>query len=91
MFSINDINFANGVMSGNRVNGLEVMIMESSEKADNVINDFEKAFQAGMNPNNVLEGVLYERNYKESDFTNTDIVRINRKIDAIYKSNKGHH
>lgn len=87
MFNISNINFTNGVYDLNgRINGAEVMIMESSAKADNVIRDFEQALSAGMDPNQVIDEVLKNRHYSESDFTDMDINRINRKVEAIYKS-----
>lgn len=87
MLNISNINFANGVYASNgKINGIEVMIMESSAKADNVIHDFEQTLVAGMDPNQVIDKVLQDRNYSESDFTDMDINRINRKIEAIYKA-----
>lgn len=87
MFSVTNINFANGVYAPNgKINGAEVMIMESSMKADNVIHDFEQALAAGMDPNQVIDKVLKDRHYSESDFTDVDINRINRKVEAIYKA-----
>ena len=62
------------------------MIMESSAKADNVIRDFEQALSAGMDPNQVIDEVLKNRHYSESDFTDMDINRINRKVESIYKT-----
>jgi len=87
MFNISNINFTNGVYGLNgRINGTEVMIMESSAKADNVIRDFEQALSAGMDPNQVIDEVLKNRHYSESDFTDMDINRINRKVESIYKT-----
>jgi len=91
MFSIGNINFTNGVYgSGNHLNGMEIMIMESSTKADNVISDFEKAFQAGMDPNNVLNQILIERNYYKSDFLDSDIKKITRKVESIINNNRSY-
>ena len=87
MFSITNINFSNGAYDPyNRLNGMELMIMESSAKADNVIKDFEKVLQAGMDPNQVIDKVLKDRHYSETDFTDMDINRINRKVESIYKT-----
>ena len=41
---------------------------------------------AGMDPNQVIDKVLKDRHYSESDFTDVDINRINRKVEAIYKA-----
>lgn len=87
MFSITKVDFSNGAYDPyNRLNGMETMILESSHKADNVIKDFEKMLEAGMDPNQVIDKVLQDRHYSEHDFTNMDINRINRKVEAIYKS-----
>ena len=51
MVSMGGINFANGVYHNGGINGIEVAILQSAENADNVVNDFEKAFAAGMDPN----------------------------------------
>lgn len=84
MFSVSGINFANGVYHNNKINGAEVAILQSSENADNVISDFEKVFMAGMDPNVVIRKVMNDRNLSDKDFTDTDITRVNRKIEAIY-------
>lgn len=86
MFAIGGINFANGVYHNGMINGAEVMIMQSAENADNVINDFEKAFSAGMDPNNVVNQIMRERHLSSSDFTEFDMVRMKRKIEAIYNA-----
>jgi hypothetical protein len=74
-----------GIYDG-RLNGIDTMIMDSSQNADNVINDFEKAFMAGMNPNNLLTEILDNRNLTVNDFTDQDIQRVNRKVEQIYKT-----
>ena len=86
MYSIGGINFGNGVYHNGMINGAEVHIMQSSENADNVIESFEKAFRAGMDPNQVINQVLQQKNLNNSDFTELDIARINRKIEAIYNA-----
>lgn len=97
MLSITDINFANGAFGGGggapRINGMEVMIMQSSENADKVIADFEEAIAKGYDPNKVIDQILTNRGLKESDFTDSDIKRINRRVEAIYrliKNGKGY-
>lgn len=74
-----------GIYDG-RLNGIDTMIMDSAQNADNVINDFEKAFAAGMNPNNLLTEILDDRNLTIEDFTDQDIQRVNRKVEQIYKT-----
>lgn len=88
MFKIEGINFSNGVYdpSNKKINGAEVAIMESAAKADTLIKDFENTLVAGMDPNLVVDKILQDRNYSESDFTDMDIHKINRRIEAIYKT-----
>ena len=83
MVSVGGINFANGVYHNGGINGIEVAILQSAENADNVVNDFEKAFAAGMDPNQTLKRVLDDRRLSEDDFTALDIMKVNRKIEAI--------
>lgn len=83
MMSIGAINFSNGAYSGNHLNGMEAWIMESAEKADIVINDFEKLYESGMDPYNLLDQIRSERKYHLNDFTNSDINRINNRINKI--------
>ena len=88
MLSITDLNFANGVYdtaTNSKVNGFETMIMQSSANADMVIADFEEAIAKGYDPNRVIDQILTNRGLKESDFTDSDIKRINRRVEAIYK------
>lgn len=88
MFKVSGIDFSNGAYdpSNRRLNGAEIAIMESAAKADTVIKDFESVLAAGMDPNMVIDKILQERNFSESDFTDMDINRINRRVEAIYKS-----
>lgn len=86
MFSVGGINFANGVYHNGLVNGAEVHIMQSSQNADDLISDFEAVFRAGMDPNNVIGQIMHDRHLTEADFTDMDIARVNRKIEAIYKA-----
>lgn len=64
----------------------DAYVVTSASNADNVINDFEKAFSAGMNPNNLLQDILDQRNLTTEDFTDNDIIRVNRKVEEIYKT-----
>lgn len=69
-------------------NGFMNQIMQSSSDADLIIRDFEAAIEAGYNPNDVKEQILNNRGIKESDLTDMDINRINRRVENIYKNRK---
>lgn len=87
MFDIHQVNFANGVYGNNgRVNGLEVMAMQNAETADKVINDFEEIIKVELSPYAALDQAFERNNVTENDFTDFDLQRINRKVNAIYKS-----
>ena len=87
MFDIRQVNFANGVYGNNgRVNGLEVMAMQNAETADKVINDFEEIIKVELSPYAALDQAFERNNVTENDFTDFDLQRINRKVNAIYKS-----
>lgn len=91
MFSVSHIDFSNGAFGpNNQINGLEVFIMDSSEKADKVIKEFERQLTPGMDPNHLIDKIFRDNHYSDRDFTDLDINRINRKIEAIYKNvNRG--
>jgi hypothetical protein len=84
MFGISPINPNMGITGLGPA--ADAYVVTSSSNADNVINDFEKAFSAGMNPNNLLQDILDQRNLTVEDFTDNDIVRVNRKVEEIYKT-----
>ena len=64
----------------------DAYVVTSGANADNVISDFEKAFAAGMNPNHLLQDIMSQRNLTVEDFTDDDIIRVNRKVEEIYKT-----
>lgn len=67
-------------------NGFMNQIMQSSSDADLLIRDFENAIKAGYNPNDVKDNILKQRGIKESDLTDSDIARINRRVEKLYES-----
>jgi hypothetical protein len=90
MFDIRQVNFANGVYGNcGKINGLEVMAMESSEAADKVINDFAEIIKVELSPYAALDQAFERNNISEDDLTDFDLQRINRKVNAIYKSATG--
>ena len=83
--AINGLSFSKGVYYNNEINGIQTFIMQSAENADNVIADFEEAIAKGYNPNSVIDIILSNRGLTEEDFTNSDIKRINKRVEAIYR------
>lgn len=100
MFSLSELSFGQPTSAYkdyldnhlNKLNGMSLMIMQSAENADKVISDFEEAIARGLNPNSVIDDVLAKRGLSESDFTDEDILRINRRVEAIYRTmNNSNH
>lgn len=85
MFAING-DFSHGAFYGDKINGMQTVIMQSAENADKVVSDFDKYFMAGLDPNMVIQKIMDINNFTNSDFTESDIHRINKKIESIYKS-----
>lgn len=73
-------------INGIGTNGFMNQIMQSSSDADLLIKDFENAIKAGYDPNDVKDSILKQRGIKESDLTDSDIARINRRVEKIYES-----
>ena len=86
MFDVGGINFSNGVYYNGMVNGVEVAIMDSAEKADTIIKDFESSYRAGTDPNAMLRKIMDDRRISENDLVDLDIVRVNRKVEEIYNA-----
>lgn len=87
MFDIRQVNFANGVYGNNgKINGLEVMAMEESEREDNIVDTFEEILSAEMSPYAALDQAFAANNLSQDDFTDSQLDRISRRVNAIYKS-----
>lgn len=87
MFDIGQLNFANGVYGKNgKVNGMEVMIMDEAEKEDKIVNDFEQILKSKMSPYAALDQAFAANNVSQDDFTDSQLDKISRRVNAIYKS-----
>jgi len=80
MFDVGPIGSSYGL------NGYDVMVTQSSANADLVIREFQRLMSEYMDPNAVIGQILDDNNLTNDDFTDSDIARINRRIEAIYKS-----
>lgn len=83
--TINGLSFAEGAYYGDKINGTQCFIMQSAENADKVIADFEEGIARGLDPNSIIDTVLANRGLTEKDFTDSDINRINKRVEAIYR------
>ena len=87
MFDLRQINFANGVYNNSgKINGLEVMIMDEAEREDKIVNDFEEILKNEMSPYAALDQAFEKNKISQDDLTNTELDRISRRVNAIYKS-----
>lgn len=87
MFDFGQINFANGVYNNNgKINGLEVMIMDDAEREDRIVNDFEEILKNEMSPYAALDQAFERNNLSQDDLSNSELDRISRRVNAIYKS-----
>ena len=79
MFNVNPISFE----SGQPQNGYQTFVMQSAENTDQVIKDFEANIGPGVNPNVLLKNIMDYYQYTSADFTDTDMEKINRKVEKI--------
>ena len=87
MFDFRQINFANGVYNNSgKINGLEVMIMDDAEREDRIVNDFEEILKNEMSPYTALDQAFEKNNLSQDDLSNSELDRISRRVNAIYKS-----
>jgi hypothetical protein len=68
-----NINFADGVYTNGKINGIEIAILSSYEKANDIIDYLKEAVDAGYNPNDV--------DIDYSDIEEVDLRRIKRTIE----------
>ena len=68
-----NINFADGVYTNGKINGIEIAILSSYEKANDIIDYLKEAVDAGYNPNDI--------DIDYSDIEEVDLRRIKRTIE----------
>lgn len=71
-----NINFADGVYTKGKINGIEIAILSSYEKANDIIDYLKEAVDAGYNPNDI--------DIDYSDIEEVDLRRIKRTIEDYY-------
>ena len=73
-------------------NGFTNMLKQSERDTDIIIKDFQRMFAPGMDPGAVLHDILDRRDISEDDLMDSDIDRLNRRVEQIYKSKmRGSH
>lgn len=68
---------------GQPLNGMTTYVMNSDEKADEVIDNFKNAVNAGIGFDEALRTALRDARMSMDDFTAQDQIRIKRKIKEI--------
>jgi hypothetical protein len=82
--------FSHGAYACNgQLNGMQAMIMQSQESADNVIKSFEQYLSAGFGTEAALTQAYMANNVSENDLTDFDKERIKRKVEDAAATNFG--
>ena len=71
-------------LSDSYVNGMDAMIMQSSEDADKVIAMFDSAIQQGYHPEVVEQDIYEQLNINPDNLTNFDKVRISHAVNKLW-------
>lgn len=82
--------FSHGAYACNgQLNGMQTMIMQSQQNADNVIKSFEQYLSAGFGIEVALTQAYMANNVSENDLTEFDKERIKRKVEEAAATNFG--
>lgn len=82
--------FSHGAYACNgQLNGMQSMIMQSQESADNVIKSFEQYLNARFDANTALTQAYMVNNVSDNDLTDFDKERIKRKVEETTDINFG--
>jgi len=73
------------------MNGMNMMIMQSQEYTDKLIELFTNAINSGYNPNVIYEDVFSQVGCTEYDLTATDRLRLKKKVEAAMQSHHSHY
>ena len=71
-------------LSDSYVNGMDAMIMQSSENADKIIAMFDSAIQQGCHPEVVEQDIYEQLNINPDNLTDFDKVRINHAVNKLW-------
>jgi len=71
-------------LSDSYVNGMDAMIMQSSEDADKVIAMFDSAIQQGYHPEVVEQDIYEQLNINPDNLTDFDKVRISHAVNKLW-------
>lgn len=75
--------FSHGAYACNgQLNGMQTMIMQSQQNANNVIKSFEQYLSAGFGIEVALTQAYMANNVSENDLTEFDKERIKRKVES---------
>ena len=80
--------FSHGAYACNgQLNGIQAMIMQSQENADNIIESFEQYLSAGFGTEAALTQAYIDNDISENDLTDFDKERIKRKVENAAATN----
>lgn len=72
-------------LHGGKVNGFDIMLMESDEKRQKLENAFEQAIKAGHNPNNIQDYIYDKLGFGPNDLIESDKILLKTKVEELYK------
>lgn len=67
-------------------NAFDCYVMNSAQKTDEIVAEFEKAIYAGLHPNDVEQDIYLRTGTNPADLTNSDKNYIQNKVSAIYQA-----
>lgn len=69
-----------------RLNGIDVLIMQSELNVERCLPLFQQAIEQGYNPNDAKETIFNTLKITDNDFTDTDAERLIKQVEKIYQS-----
>ena len=72
-------------LHGGKVNGFDIMIMESDEKRQKLENTFEQVIKAGHNPNDIQDYIYDKLGFGPNDLIESDKILLKTKVEELYK------
>ena len=69
-----------------RLNGTDVLIMQSELNVERCLPLFQQAIEQGYNPNDVKETIFNALKITDNDFTDTDAERLIEQVEKMYQS-----
>ena len=69
-----------------RLNGTDVLIMQSELNVERCLSLFQQAIEQGYNPNDAKESIFNALKITDNDFTDIDAERLIEQVEKMYQS-----